>query len=50
MRLHHRGERASTRKALATVIIGVLAMAGFLWLMRDVIFFWICVFLIFAVL
>lgn len=45
-----RYQKHSRFKALATVIIGVLAMAGFLWLMRDVIFFWICVFSIFAVL
>jgi hypothetical protein len=50
MRLHHRGEKASTRKALAIVVFSVVAFVALLWLMRDVIFFWICVFSIFAVL
>lgn len=50
MRPHHRGERASTRKALAVVAVSVVAFVTLLWLMRDVIFFWICVFSIFAVL
>jgi hypothetical protein len=45
-----RYQKHSRFKALAAVATGILALVGFLWLMRDVIFFWICVFLIFAVL
>lgn len=45
-----RYQKHSTRKALATIVISVIALIGFLWLMRDVIFFWVCVVSIFAVL
>jgi hypothetical protein len=45
-----RYQKHSTRKALAIVAISVVAFVTLLWLMRDVIFFWICVFSIFAVL
>lgn len=46
MNLHHRGEKASTLKALAIVAISTLAMAGLVYWQWPFFEFWLILLLI----
>jgi hypothetical protein len=46
MKLHHRGEKHSTRKALATIGVCVAAIAGLIYWHWPFFEFWILMFII----